>query len=110
MVYRTTVIAVIVLSLLFLFGCGTELDVVAPASVEVKSVKVTADEIRLNFTPNRSGNLKFTIPYKSVSDFVSRSGDFVINIPVTAGEEYTINTKHNLPKEVTDWGKCIVTW
>ena len=32
--YKTTVMAVIVLFLFFLFGCGTELDVVAPEDVE----------------------------------------------------------------------------
>jgi hypothetical protein len=33
MVYRKTVMAVIVFSLLFLFGCGTELNVVVPEDV-----------------------------------------------------------------------------
>jgi hypothetical protein len=107
-VYRKTVMAVIVFSLLFLFGCGTELNVVVPEDVEVKSVKVTANEIILSFTPNRSGTLNFKIPYKSVSGSVSTTIDIVLSFPISAGKEYNINHKHGLPKG--DWGKCIVTW
>ena len=106
--FRIIVVTVVVLSLLFLFGCGIELDVSAPADVEIKSVKVTADEIRLNFIPNRSGTIKFTIPHNYVSDSVNITSDLVLNIPVIAGEEYDIKMEHD--KQKGNWGKCIVVW
>ena len=106
---KTLLLVIILITFSFIsLGCGTALNFSAPPDVEVRSIKVTNDEIRFDFTPYQSGKLSFTINHESDSGSVKITSKHNHIFNVRAGEDYDIKVKHDLHQG--SWGKCIVAW